>query len=99
MVNFSGARDSVQADWWSGNRFVTVKRSEQQLLATLNNLHKGAGAGIGWILLADTLAGGMMLLSLTGVVLWTQLNRRRVIGATIAVTSLVVTVALAVEAL
>src|SRR5262249_51745444 len=99
MVNFNGARESVQADWWSGNRFVTVKRSEQRFLATLNNLHKGAGAGVGWILLADTLAGGMVLLSLTGVVLWTQLNRRRVIGATIAVTSLIVTITLAVQTL
>lgn len=99
MINFSGAREGVQADWWSGNRFVTVKRSEQRLLATLNNLHKGVGGGTAWILLADTLAGSIVLLSLTGVVLWTQLNRRRVVGATIAITSLVVTIVLAVQAL
>jgi hypothetical protein len=65
----------------------------------LNNLHKGNGVGIPWILFVDTLAGSIILLSLTGVVLWTQLNRRRMIGFGIVLTSLMLVIGFAMQAL
>ena len=42
--------------------------------------YRGTGMGVGWILLVDTLAGSIIVLSITGVLLWTQLNRRRLVG-------------------
>lgn len=36
---------------------------------------------IGWVLVVDTLAGNIIPLSLTGVLLWSELNRRKTIGA------------------
>jgi hypothetical protein len=51
--------------------------------------------GVGWILLADTLGGAIILLSLTGLALWTLTNRRRVIGASIAALSLAALIVLA----
>lgn len=98
-INFSTARMNVQADWWSGNRFVTIRRADNNVFATLTNFHKGVGAGAGWILLADTLAGGIILLSLTGLVLWTQLNRRRLVGVTLAATSLILLVVFAIRSM
>ncbi|MGX2039629.1 PepSY-associated TM helix domain-containing protein [Methylocaldum sp. MU1018] len=71
----------VQAEYWEGNAFVTVKRGETNFFALLNNVHRGVGLGAGWILLADTLAGGIVLLSLTGVLLWTRLHGRRLAAA------------------
>ncbi|MBN3819623.1 peptidase, partial [Paraburkholderia sp. Se-20369] len=35
---------------------------------------------LGWVLLMDTIAGSLILLSLTGVLLWTELNKRRTVG-------------------
>ena len=67
---------------------VNVRRSESNFFAMLNNLHKGVGMGVGWVLLADTMAGSILLLSITGVILWTQLNRRRLAGALIVGASL-----------
>jgi hypothetical protein len=96
---FSSPRMNMQAEYWVGNSFVSVKRTENNLFATLNNLHKGTGVGIGWILLADTLAGSIILLSLTGVVLWTMLNRRRIIGASIGLTSLALAIVFSVQAM
>jgi hypothetical protein len=78
----------VQAEYWEGNAFVTIKRSEANFFAFLTNLHRGAGLGVGWILLADTLAGGLILLSLTGVLLWTRLHGRRLVAAGLALGSL-----------
>ncbi|MDO8313085.1 MAG: PepSY-associated TM helix domain-containing protein [Sideroxyarcus sp.] len=65
----------------------------------MNNLHKGSGLGVGWFLLVDTLVGSIVFLSLTGVILWSQLNRRRLIGAAIAMTSLMLTAGLSLQAM
>ena len=66
---------SYQVEYWAGNNYVNVRAGENNLFATLNNLHKGTGLGVAWVLLADTIGGAMVLLSLTGVLLWTQLHR------------------------
>ncbi|QBQ98463.1 peptidase [Paraburkholderia pallida] len=75
-----GPRQSVAVEYWVGNSTVAVRRTQSPFLATLNNLHRGVGMGIGWVLLMDTIAGSLILLSLTGVLLWTELNRRRTTG-------------------
>ena len=88
QVTFAAPNSSVQAEYWVGNGFVSVKHSEHNGWAMLNNLHKGTGMGVGWILLADTLAGSIIVLSITGTLLWTQLNRRRLVGVALFGTSL-----------
>lgn len=99
QMSLTTPRMNVQADWWVGNGYITLKRSDNNFFATIANLHKGVGMGAAWVLLADTLAGSIILLSLSGVVLWTQLNRRRVAGAAIGITALVLTVLLALQAM
>jgi hypothetical protein len=99
QMSLTTPRMNVQADWWVGSAFITLKRSDNNLFAVLGNLHKGVGLGAPWVLLADTLAGSIILLSLTGVVLWTQLNRRRLLGAAIGIAGLVTTLALALDAM
>lgn len=81
-------RASVQAEYWPGNRFVTVKHNTGNLFALLTNLHKGVGMGAPWVLLADTLAGGLIVLSLTGILLWTRLHGGRLAAAGLGLTSL-----------
>jgi uncharacterized protein len=76
----AGPQQSVAVEYWVGNSTVSVRRTQNTLLATLTNLHRGVGMGIGWVLLMDTIAGSLILLSLTGVLLWTELNRRRTVG-------------------
>jgi len=90
---------SYQVEYWAGNNYVNVRAGENNLFATLNNLHKGTGLGVAWVLLADTIGGAMVLLSLTGVLLWTQLHRKRLIGLAIAAASTALTIGLAIVAL
>ena len=85
---------SVSAEYWVGNGFVSVKRTENSFLSTMSNLHKGVGLSVGWVLLIDTLAGSIILLSLTGVLLWTELNKRKTVGAVIVMASIVAMVCL-----
>lgn len=92
---FTGPHSGVQFEYWVGNSFVTVKRNDNNAFATLSNLHKGTGMGIAWILLVDTLAGSIILLSVTGVLLWALMTRKRMVGTAIASVSLLATLGFA----
>ena len=85
QISFASPQENTSAEYWVGNDFVTVKRTDNALLATLTNLHKGVGMSVGWVLVVDTLAGSLILLSLTGVLLWTELNRRKTVGAVLVI--------------
>lgn len=88
-IRFGNAKSQVTAEYWQGSNAVSVERRDQGLIATIQSLHKSNGTSIGWILLADSFAGSMILLSLTGVILWTGLNRRRTLGASIFIVSII----------
>ncbi|MDE1006572.1 MAG: PepSY-associated TM helix domain-containing protein [Paraburkholderia fungorum] len=92
QLNFASPHENTTAEYWVGNGYATVKRSENSFLATLTNLHKGVGLSVGWVLLIDTLAGSIILLSLTGVLLWTELNKRKTVGAVLVIGSIVAAV-------
>jgi uncharacterized protein len=83
VFNFGGPNQIVQAEYWLGNRSVSVTTTANGFLATLNNMHKGTGMSVPWILLVDTLAGSMIFLSISGVLLWVQTNRKRAVGVVI----------------
>ncbi|MBV8619103.1 MAG: PepSY-associated TM helix domain-containing protein [Curvibacter sp.] len=89
--NFGGPHELVQAEYWVGNRSVGVTTTSNGFLATLSNLHKGVGMTVPWILLVDSLAGSMIFLSISGVILWIQMNRRRALGVGIFSASVLLT--------
>jgi uncharacterized protein len=88
QLTFASPHENTSAEYWVGNSYVTVKRSENTFLAMLTNLHKGVGLSVGWVLLIDTLAGSLILLSLTGVLLWTELNKRKTVGVVLVLGSI-----------
>ncbi|MDD5461775.1 MAG: PepSY-associated TM helix domain-containing protein [Methylococcales bacterium] len=97
-VDFHSPQRSVSAEYWLGNAYVSVKLQDANGFAFIARLHKGVGMGAGWVLLADTLAGGLIFLSLTGLLLWTKLHGSRLIMASLGLTSLGLTVFLALNA-
>ncbi len=94
LFNFGGPGELVQAEYWQGNQSVSVLTISNGFLATITNMHKGVGMSTPWILLIDTLAGSMIFLSISGFVLWIQLNKRRAIGLGILAASVVTTASL-----
>lgn len=96
QINFVTPNETVMTDYWVGNRAVSVRRLEPNAFAWLTRLHMSTGAGAGWILLADTLAGGMIVLALTGILLWTRLHGPRLaaLGLIAACLALTLTFAL-----
>jgi hypothetical protein len=89
LYQFGGPAERTQVDYWKGNTSISVNTVSSGLLATLTNLHKGVGMSVAWILLVDSIAVSMIFLSLSGVILWVQMNRRRALGACIFFVSLV----------
>ncbi len=92
---FGGPNRVIQVEYWQGNRSASVRTTENGVVATLTNLHKGVGMPVPWILLIDTLAGSLIFLSLSGVALWWYTNRRRRLGLAIFGTSVALTIGLA----
>lgn len=80
-VDFHSPKYSVTAEYLVGNAFVSIKRQDANAFAFLSRLHKGVGMNIGWILLIDSLAGALMMLSITGVLLWTKMRKSRLVSA------------------
>jgi len=56
-------------------------------------LHTGSGASVLWVLIADTVAGAVVVLTLTGVLLWTRLRLPRLAGAAVLLAAPVLTAA------
>ncbi len=98
-INFPGPKSTIQAEYWVGNHAVSVRRTDSGIVATLTNLHKGVGMPVAWILLVDTLAGSLILLSLSGLALWMLTRRKRVLGLVIFGGALAVTAGLAIARL
>ena len=96
---FGGPNKVMQVEYWVGNRSAGLRTTENGFIATLTNLHKGTTMPVPWILLVDTLAGAMIFLSISGVVLWWETHRRRLAGIMIFGISVIVTAALAMSPL
>ena len=90
---------NLQAEYWVGNNFVSVKRSDSNAFGLIANLHKGSGMGVAWILLVDTLAGSIILLSITGVLLWALMTKKRLVGTVIGSVSLLAVLGIAAASL
>jgi hypothetical protein len=72
MFNGGNARILTQVEYVEGAPTATVHKSENSALAILNRLHKGVGGGIPWILLTDSFAVAMVLLGISGIILWAR---------------------------
>ena len=99
MLSFGGPDRVIQAEYWVGNKSVTVRTTGNGFIATLTNLHKGVTMPVAWILLIDTLAGSLILLSVSGVILWWETNRRRLVGLVIFGVSVAAAVGIATSQL
>ncbi len=78
-------RHGVNAEYFVGNRFVKLDQIDATLTGMLMRLHTATGVNAFWVLLSDTIAGSFILLSITGLLLWTQLRKVRTTGVLISI--------------
>lgn len=91
-VEFQMPQAAIQAEYVPGNQFATVKKEDANAFAFIMRMHKGVGMNTGWILLADTIAGALMILAITGVLLWTKMRGSRLALVGLSGTSLLLTI-------
>jgi len=72
IFNGGNARMLTQVEYTEGASTVTIRKSENSPLAILERLHKGVGGGAAWILLTDSFAIAMVLLGISGIILWAR---------------------------
>ena len=90
---------SVNAEYWQGDADAHIEQKNANVWATLANLHKGSGMSNAWILFTDTLAGGLLILSITGTLLWSRLHGPRLVAAGLIGTTLIVSLILMFQTL
>lgn len=83
QMRFRTPQYLIQADYTPATRQVTARQIVPGWLGVIESLHKADGVGVAWVLLSDTIAGSLILLSLTGLLLWTELERKKLVGATV----------------
>jgi hypothetical protein len=88
-VTLTRPERGVTAEYFVGNRFVKLDQVDATPIGTLTRLHMSIGVNAFWVLLSDTIAGGMILLSITGLLLWTQLHTVRTIAVLTSIGALV----------
>ena len=79
-ISMQSPQRGVNVEYFVGNRFVKLDHVDATPIGTLTRLHMSVGVSAFWILLSDTIAGSLILLSITGLLLWTQLHTVRTIA-------------------
>ena len=93
------ATDAWSLEYAPGNASAEVKRTQHDTLSAFNRLHKGVGGGIGWIILADSFAIGMLLLGLSGIWMWARGRSAKDLAVSVMSVSIVALLIVLVPAL
>lgn len=93
-VTLTAPNLSLNAEYWQGDMEAHIEQKEANAWATVANFHKGIGMSKVWILLTDTLAGGLLVLAITGTLLWSRLHGPRLMAAGLIGTTLTASVVL-----
>lgn len=91
-VNLHSPQRGVNAEYFVGNKFVKLDHVNATPIGTLTRLHMSVGVDAFWVVLADTIAGGLIVLSITGLLLWTQLHKIRTIAVLTSISALLASV-------
>lgn len=87
-VVFESPRRHVMAEYWPGNATVGVRTRDGNAFYLLTRLHMAQGVHPAWILLADSIAGSLLMLAITGLLLWSRLHGPRLLALGLLGTSL-----------
>lgn len=79
-ISLQSPQRGVNAEYFVGNRTVKLDHLDATPIGTLTRLHMSVGVSAFWVLLSDTIAGSMILLSITGLLLWTRLHTVRTLA-------------------
>jgi hypothetical protein len=84
-IHLNTPKLAVNAKYTPGSGVIDVETQDATAWGILMRMHKSTGASRAWILAADTVAGALMFLTLTGVLLWSKFRAPRLLGVAILI--------------
>ena len=94
-LSFHRPDRAINVDYFVGNKVVKLENADSTLLGTLTRLHMAVGVNAVWIVLTDSIAGSFILLSLTGLLLWTQMHTVRIVALGVSLAALITAISIA----
>ena len=83
ITQFTSPGTTLDVRYVSGNEYIEITRTERGFLEVLNRLHRGNGAQLGWTLLGDAFSGALVVLAMTGVLLWSKMDGSRLLAVSL----------------
>jgi hypothetical protein len=80
-LHFAHPQRQAKIEYFVGSGFARVEKFDATWIGTLTRLHMATGVDAMWVLLLDTIAASLIVLSLTGTLMWSQLRPLRLVGA------------------
>ena len=84
VTHFASANEQYDARYVEGNTYIDVSYTSRGILQTFNRLHLANFSGIVWVVVIDALSIAMVVLSLTGLLLWSRLTGPRILALGLA---------------
>jgi hypothetical protein len=71
----------AKVEYFVGNGFARIEKFDATWIGALTRLHMATGVDAFWVLLLDSIAASLMVLALTGTLIWTQMRPARLLTA------------------
>ena len=79
-TQFTSPGRTLDVRYVAGNAYIEITRTERGFMETINRLHRGNGAQLGWTLLGDAFSGALIILAISGVLLWSRMDGPRLLA-------------------
>ena len=79
-TQFSSPQRTLDLRYVAGNEYIEITRTERGFLNTMNRMHRGNGAQLGWTILGDAFSGALIVLAVSGVLLWSRMDGSRLLA-------------------
>ena len=80
ITQFTSPQRTLDLRYVADNQYIQIVDTERGFFETMNRLHRGNGAQLGWTLLGDAFSGALIVLALSGVLLWSRMDGSRLLA-------------------
>ena len=92
VTQFTSPQTTLDLRYVAGNEYIVITRTERGFFETMNRLHRGNGAQLGWTLIGDAFSGALIVLALSGVLLWSRMDGSRLLAIGLGSAGLLATI-------
>lgn len=82
-LHFAHPSRQAKVEYFVGSSVARIEKYDATWIGTVTRLHMATGVNVFWVLLIDTIAASLIVLSITGTLLWSQLRPLRLLGSAV----------------